>query len=239
MRAKNFAVDRLQALLNDGRYPSRTRLPPERELMSDLGVSRRALRQGLEVLEAEGRLWRHVGKGTFVGPRPPERELGMSLVTARTSPADLIDLAIWLEPTLARVAATRASRIDIDNLRYVLGRSEGARDPQTWDIWDTRLHRGIAEASHNALAVAVFDSLNAVRDEGAWKRIREDPTTQERFEELSRHHRQIIEAIADHHPAEAEAAMRRHLRSVQHALLLDSEEPMGANEAVRDRDRAS
>jgi DNA-binding FadR family transcriptional regulator len=223
MNAKDQAVQSLLILLGTGRYPSGAKLPPERELMIELGISRRALRQGLELLEAEGRLWRHVGKGTFVGIRPPERELGMSLVTASTSPAELMDLCLWVEPTFARVAAVRASRMDIDNLRYLLGKSAAARDPATWDIWDVRLHRAIAEATHNALTVAVFDSLNAVRDEGAWRRLRRDPTTPARFNELTQHHREIVQAIAAHNPSAAETTMRRHLRSVQHALLLDDD----------------
>lgn len=223
MSAKQQATRSLRDLLNGGDYPSGSRLPPERDLMIELGLSRRALREGLEQLEAEGLLWRHVGKGTFVGARPPERELGMSLITANTSPAELMDLCLWTEPTYARVAATRASRMDIDNLRYLLEKSAAARDIATWDIWDVRLHRAIAEATHNALALAVYDSLNAVRDEGAWRRLRNDPTTPERFDELTAHHRQIVEAIARHDPPAAEAAMRRHLRSVQHALLLEDE----------------
>lgn len=221
MNSKQQASQSLRSLLNGGAYPPGSRLPPERDLMLRLGLSRRALRLGLEQLEAEGRLWRHVGKGTFVGTRLPERELGMSLITASTSPAELMDLCLWTEPTYARVAATRASRMDIDNLRYLLDKSAAARDAATWDIWDVRLHRAIAEATHNALALAVFDSLNAVREEGAWRRLRNDPTTAERFEELTLHHRQIVDAIARHDPPAAEAAMRRHLRSVQHALLLE------------------
>jgi len=214
----------LRNFLDDERFPARKRLPPERDLIVRLGMSRRALRQGLEVLEAEGRLWRHVGKGTFVGARPPGSEPGLSFVTARTSPAELMDMCLWLEPTLARIAATRASRLDIDNIAYVLSKSEAARDPQTWDIWDVRLHRAIVQASHNSLALAVYDSLNTVRDEGAWRRLRNDPSTPERFEALSADHIRIVRAIAEHDPAGAEKAMRDHLRSVQNALLLDSKD---------------
>ena len=219
--SRHQAAGTLRSYLDEERFPARTRLPPERELMVRLGMSRRALRQGLEVLEAEGRLWRHVGKGTFVGARPPGSEPGLSFVTARTSQAELMDMCLWLEPTLARVAATRASRLDIDNIAYVLSKSEAARDPQTWDIWDVRLHRAIVQASHNSLALAVYDSLNTVRDEGAWRRLRNDPNTRERFEALSADHSRIVRAIAEHDPPGAEKAMRDHLRSVQNALLLD------------------
>jgi DNA-binding FadR family transcriptional regulator len=224
MSAGTEAVEVLRRLLESGRYPSQARLPPERALTQELGLSRRALRSALEVLEAEGRLWRQVGRGTFTGARPPEREEGISLVTAQTSPAELMEVSLWLEPVLARVAATRASRMEIDGLRYLLERSEPIRDPVTWDLWDTRIHRAIAEASHNGLMLSLFDSINAVRDQAAWTRLRSEATTPERFEELRRQHRVIVDAIAAQDPRAAETAMRRHLVSVQEALLLGPED---------------
>ena len=60
----------LQAYLAGLSLPDSGRLPPEREMAEALGVSRPALRKALAALEAEGQLWRHVGKGTFLGPRP-------------------------------------------------------------------------------------------------------------------------------------------------------------------------
>jgi DNA-binding FadR family transcriptional regulator len=220
MSAGAEAIEVLRRLLEGESYPNQARLPPERALAQELGLSRRALRSALDVLEAEGRLWRHVGRGTFVGARPPEREAGISLVTAQTSPAELMEVCLWLEPTLARIAAMRANRMEIDGLRYLLNRSEPIRDPVTWDLWDIRLHRAIAEITHNGLMLSLFDSINAVRDEAAWARMRSEATTPERFEELRGQHGVIVDAIASHDPRAAETAMRRHLISVQDALLL-------------------
>ena len=68
--SSNFALGRLRALLDDSSFEAGQRLPPERELAARIGIGRRALRRALEVLEAEGRIWRHQGKGTFLGSRP-------------------------------------------------------------------------------------------------------------------------------------------------------------------------
>ena len=67
--SSNFALGRLRALLDDSSFDAGQRLPPERELAARIGIGRRALRRALEVLEAEGRIWRHQGKGTFLGSR--------------------------------------------------------------------------------------------------------------------------------------------------------------------------
>jgi len=64
------ALTQLRAYLAQRELPPEARLPPERELSEILGVSRGELRKALAILEGQGELWRHVGKGTFVGARP-------------------------------------------------------------------------------------------------------------------------------------------------------------------------
>ncbi|TIW47875.1 MAG: GntR family transcriptional regulator, partial [Mesorhizobium sp.] len=61
------ALVQLQAYLAQMDHAGETRLPAERELSESLGVSRGDLRKALAVLEKDGRIWRHVGRGTFVG----------------------------------------------------------------------------------------------------------------------------------------------------------------------------
>ena len=64
------ALIQLRAYLTQQNLPASTRLPAERELCEILGVSRGELRKALAILEGHGELWRHVGKGTFIGARP-------------------------------------------------------------------------------------------------------------------------------------------------------------------------
>ncbi|WP_207907826.1 FadR/GntR family transcriptional regulator [Ancylobacter aquaticus] len=78
----------LTAWIETGRYPLHTRLPPERQLAEMLRVSRASLREALQLLENDGRIWRRVGVGTFVGGSP--RSVGSqleSLGSATTLPA--------------------------------------------------------------------------------------------------------------------------------------------------------
>lgn len=70
IRTIDDALARLRNHLAAIELPVDSRLPPERELAQALGISRADLRKALAVLEAENLIWRHVGKGTFIGSRP-------------------------------------------------------------------------------------------------------------------------------------------------------------------------
>lgn len=219
MRRQERAIQKLDALLAEGRFPLNSRLPPERQLTEDLGLSRSALREGLEVLEAQGRIWRHVGRGTFVGNRPLDTPARLSVISAQTSPTEMLEVRLLFEPLLARLAALRATDADIVHMQHLLERSEAARDPKTWELWDGRLHRMVAEAAHNRLLLSLFDAFNAMRTQKAWGQLRQAALTPERRETYCRHHRAYVAAIAKRDPVRAEDLMRRHIEAVRAGLL--------------------
>jgi DNA-binding FadR family transcriptional regulator len=128
MRRRDRADEKLLRLLADGRYPPQSQLPPEREPAQMLGLSRGALREGLEILEAEGGIWRHVDKGTFVGGRPVEGSTHLGLLSATTSPAEVLEIRLMFEPLIAGLAALRATPAEIEHMQHPLEKSEAARD---------------------------------------------------------------------------------------------------------------
>src|ERR671913_1013572 len=83
-------ITQLRAYLAQATLPEDGRLPPERDLSEALGVSRTELRKALGTLEAEGQIWRHVGKGTFVGSRPVDSFADIAALAKRTNPAELM-----------------------------------------------------------------------------------------------------------------------------------------------------
>jgi DNA-binding FadR family transcriptional regulator len=219
MRRRDRALGKLSEFLESPDFPLNSRLPPERELSQRLSLSRSALREGLEVLEAEGRIWRHVGQGTFVGHRPTPVPVTLSLVTARTSPNEVLEARLMIEPLLARMAALRASDSEIEQMQRLLEKSEAARDAKTWELWDGRLHRSIAEAAHNGLLLSIFDAFNAMRTQAKWSTLRQAALTPVRQAAYCAHHRDYVAAIATRDPARAEAVMRRHIEAVRDGLL--------------------
>lgn len=213
------ALTQLRAFLAQHELEPSTRLPPERELAELLGVSRGDLRKALAILEARGELWRHVGKGTFIGARPVDELSSVGAISSQTNPGDVMRARLVLEPELAREAAFHATAEDIETLRLCLA---GSREAQTWrqyETWDNRLHRSVAQASHNALLLAVFDTMNAVRRAVVWGRMRQERPKPPADHHSFADHEGLVEAIEDRELAAAANRMRQHLINVQIRLI--------------------
>src|SRR5687768_713655 len=212
-------VARLRAYIEGGQLTVDSRLPPERELSRALGVSRAGLRQALAVLESEGQIWRHVGKGTFIGTRPIATVSDIDAMVRRTNPAEVMRTRLLIEPEVARMAALNATPAQIAEMRACMTRSRAAATWRQYESWDNRLHRTIAEATQNALLVSLLDTLGAVRRAVAWGRLRVNKVKPEPDHHSFAEHEEIVAAIAERDLDRAAAAMRRHLETVECKLL--------------------
>lgn len=200
------------------RLPAGARLPVERALAAHLGISRAALRKGLGRLEAEGRIWRHVGQGTFIGPRPLQEPRGLKLLTGMASPAEVMEARRILEPALTRLAAYRATLAQIEEMEHCLRKGAAASTTRTFELWDSALHLAIAKASQSKVLLAFFDAVNALRDSEAWGKMKEATLTPPRRRHHSRFHNAIVNAIRDRDGAKAEALARQHLDHISQDL---------------------
>jgi DNA-binding FadR family transcriptional regulator len=217
--SSNFALRQLRALLDDGRFSADQRLPPERHLAAQIGIGRRALRRALEVLEAEGRIWRHQGKGTFLGPRPVHPQTGLEELSSRTNPLEVMDVRLEIEPVLARLASLRASNGDVERLLHLAEKTATSTDADGYELWDSALHRAIAEAAGNSLLLAIFDMVDRIRQDTNWQVLRERARSKERLSAYVEQHRRVIAAISQREAQAAERAMREHLELVRDSLL--------------------
>lgn len=213
------ALVQLQAYLAQIDLPSDGRLPSERELCDTLGVSRGDLRKALDVLERDGHIWRHVGKGTFVGSGPVEETIGILEIAGSSSPADVMHARLIIEPEIAREAALHATTADIAAVRHSL---EQTREAATWRQYeniDNLLHRQIAQASRNNVLLGLFDVLNAVRRTVVWGRLRADGSRPPADHHSFTDHERIVSAIEERDLAGAASAMRAHLQQVERRLI--------------------
>ncbi|GAB1583612.1 MULTISPECIES: FadR/GntR family transcriptional regulator [Phyllobacteriaceae] len=212
------AASKLRGFLLEAELPSDGRLPPERELAEILGVSRAALRKALAELQAEGQLWRHVGKGTFTGSRPIDTVADISAMARRSNPIEVMGARIAIEPEIARCAALNATPAQVADMRNCIVRTRQAPSWRQYELWDNRLHRTIAEATQNSLLLGLLDTLNAVKREVTWGRLRDTPVRPPVDHHSFAEHDQIVDAIANRDTAGAAAAMRAHLQNVERHL---------------------
>ena len=210
-----FALERIRALLQPDRLGPDRRLPPERELSESLGVSRRAVRRALEVLSAEGRVWRRQGSGTYAGPGPSRPSLDLA---GTATPQQVMEVRLRLEPATAALAAERATTADTERMRTLVQRLTLCRDSDECELWDSALHRTIAETAGNPLLLTLFELIDHLRQDPAWVEMRARARTPRLMASYSDQHAAIVEAIGTGDSLGAEQAMHRHLVTLQNNL---------------------
>jgi DNA-binding FadR family transcriptional regulator len=220
-------VTQLRAYLAQAELPEDGRLPPERDLATALGVTRTELRKALGTLESEGQIWRHVGKGTFMGNRPTDSLSDITALAKRTNPAELMRARFIIEPEIARAAALTATPMHLGELRMCQTRTREAATWRQYENWDTRLHRTVAEATQNIPLLGMFDMLNALRRAVTWGRLRSTPVKPSPDHHSFAEHETIITAIENRDMNGAAAAMRVHLQSVERNLLARQSDAAG------------
>ncbi len=222
MPATDTALGTLLRAIDGGRWKPGERLPPERELARELGIGRSTLRIALGELEKRGRIWRHVGQGTFVTDAPEAEVVTTLRITPPPSPADVFELRLMIEPQVTAAAAMRATPPEIRYLDRTVHDGERAADWTGWETADMEFHTALARASRNPLLVGVLETVNAIRAQRQWGETRSRTLSPDRQVAYVQQHQAIISAIDDRDPPRAAEAMRDHLAAVHRAMVGDA-----------------
>ncbi|MCI2422322.1 FadR family transcriptional regulator [Saccharopolyspora sp. K220] len=200
----------------DGTLGPGAKLPTERALVEQLSAPRSAIRRALETLEHEGLVVRHVGRGTFLTETAQQPA---ATAADDTSPAEIMQVRLLVEPPVAALASRVATQADLDRITRCLDRGGEADDFASFETWDARLHRAIAEATHNSLLMTMFDVMNTARGLPVWGSLKRRTSTPERRRCYHTEHTAIVEALRDRDPDTAHNTMRSHLNNVANNLL--------------------
>ena len=221
MRLKPIAAPRLYQriaeelvrLIDSGTFKAGDRLPAERDLAVQLGVSRSSLREALSSLEMGGRVQIRLGSGVYV--RAAGRRKARLAAEARTSPLDVLRVRLLVEPEAAALAARHASRAQIKAMESAYARlSVAMRANVALPEADREFHRCIARAGGNPAIEMVVDGLwSQWMDRVNARRAEVFVTPGRRRDSIDEHHA-VLEAIRRGDPIAARRAMRRHLASV-------------------------
>lgn len=201
-------ADQLRSLIEAGEYAVGSRLPPERDLALQLGVSRPSVREALIALEVEGLVEVRMGSGIYVRPRgaQPARR-----VTAE-APLETIRARQLIEAELAAQAARQMKRPQIAALRETLVlMEEDAAAGRLPTRGDRLFHSRIAEASDNSVLVRIVAELYDERHNPLYEQLGSHFENEATWATAIAEHRLVIDAIASRSPQAAREAMAQHL----------------------------
>jgi DNA-binding FadR family transcriptional regulator len=197
------------------------RLPTERELCGQFGLSRSTVRRVLADLKGRGLITQTVGSGTYVSEEVARAlaELGRGESPLATSPAELMSARLVLEPAIIAMVVGNATAADFARMESCCDAGEAAATLEEFELWDGRLHEAIAAAAHNAFISTVFQRMNEVRTQGEWGMLKRRSATPERRLAYQREHRELVAALKDRDGARAVQLCIEHLAHVRRNLL--------------------
>jgi DNA-binding FadR family transcriptional regulator len=224
-----------------------SRLPTERKLAADLGVTRSGIRLALAALEADGLISREVGRGTFLraaaadalaaARRPPTgaeaagggggdptaggKPPGERGRTAATdfAPADVMTIRRLIEPQALPLVVLWATARDFAEMERCVTGGDQAASYEEFETWDLALHRVIIAAAHSPLLVALYGVVESARHGQVWGDLKRRSATNQRRELYQEDHRLIVAALRARDPDDAVDVMRAHLARVAGHLL--------------------
>jgi GntR family transcriptional repressor for pyruvate dehydrogenase complex len=213
-RASDAVVQHIKGMVLAGHLRAGQRLPSEKELARQFGLSRVTIRDALRVLEAEGFVRIKLGArgGVFVsvpGPQQVTASLANLLRVNRASLRALAEARLLLEPEVAALAAQRARPRDLRAMRRAVEEARQARqrkDPY-FIPYSVRFHTALAEASGNPVLVCALASFRALFHEVLARLLPDDGMAARAVED----HQAILDAVASRDPDRARALMREHL----------------------------
>ncbi|WP_319542640.1 FadR/GntR family transcriptional regulator [uncultured Pseudodesulfovibrio sp.] len=206
-------VKQIKQMIGHGTLMPGDRLPAERKLAEEFGVSRTSVREGIKILAESGVLESRQGSGTFVSEsREDDGTLFDVVLSGQHDLRDVFEVRKMLEPEIAALAAVNGSPDQLTRLEDVLINQEHAvRRGDSGAGYDHAFHQLLAEASGNP----VLKEMVMVLHEGFAKSRAEEVQSPERQQASIRAHRAIVEAVKNGRAMQAERAMREHLASTE------------------------
>ncbi|MFD7159630.1 FadR/GntR family transcriptional regulator [Kribbella sp. NPDC059898] len=216
MALTDIAIEKIKAMILDGRLKPGDKLPREADLAEQLGISRSPLREAVSVLSMLRILDVRRGDGTYVTSLTPDLLLEtMSFIIDFHQDSSILDL-FEVRRALEPMAAEKAARLMADDAAGQLLALTEAVDPDSpiGDLVanDLEFHHRIAAAAGNPVLCSLIDSVaGRTHQARAWRAV----TQENAFEQTQREHRAIALAIAERQPTVAAALSLTHVAGIE------------------------
>ena len=212
--------------LHSGHWKVGERLPTEREFGEQYQISRSTVRKVLGELKAQGLIAQTVGSGTYVTDKGVAHAgLSKALHTVssdpawHTSPAELMEARLALEPAIIEMVIGNATSADFAQMASCCERAEAATSVEEFEVWDGLFHETIARAAHNGFVAKLFKLMSQARAQGEWGMLKKRSLTPVRRLAYQSEHSQLLQAIQARDLVQAKALAIAHLVHVRRNLL--------------------
>ena len=211
-------ADQIRTLIQSGEFVAGSRLPAERDLAKQLGVSRPSVREALIALEVEGWVEVRTGSGVYVLDRAQHTQSAeKTIATTEWGPLELIRARRVVEGEMAAIAALQAKRKHLDAMRQAL--ADMTRDASAGVLpleGDRAFHSAIVESTGNVVLVETVHSFWDSRRGPLFTRLGGYFETVQSWRSAIAEHTTILDAIAAHDGPAARAAMHTHMDKSHH-----------------------
>lgn len=207
-------VDALINLIQDRQLGADDAIPSAAELAEELDVSRTVVREAIAELAGQGLLARRQGRETLVALPDSsqfERLLRLRFAVRGANFADLQEFRVVLEVGASRLAAERATDLDITRLQQALSQLQQATEGEDLHLKDQAFHREIARISANDMVLLTLDGITPLLVDLRRRAWSGWVNSGHGLGDIVRAHEVIFDRIRDHQPDGAAEAMRIHL----------------------------
>lgn len=225
-RKREDVIKRLKEWISGPSRIQGGKLPPERELARELGVSRTILREAVITLEALGALEVRERSGIYVKGQNVE-SFTMSLKTLNLWPEDLLihlmEMRLLVEVPAAGLSAIRRNDTELDQMRECVRKLEEAQNSRSGEnptgaFWDSLLHTIVVNAAHNPILTRLYEGLSTTMEKHIIHSRNILLALSDMPDKILKEHRNLVNSIEEKDPQGAMGSLRVHLEEALEQL---------------------
>ena len=217
-KRSSIIAEQIVKMIHRNVYPTGSKLPPERTIAEQMGVSRPSVREAISALQIVGIVNSRPGDGNYVADSFHSDELAsraFEVLEESESPLTVLKARKAMEIGVVRLAISEAGDGEVRNIEEAWRKryERGVRgDYGSFIQYGKSFHMSIAHATNNHLIVSIMDNILAATHQLLWVHMRTTyyQASQERIEKMLQIHNEIVESIRNRDADRATYAMEEH-----------------------------
>lgn len=208
--------DSLSEAIINGKYFYNERLPSERDLAEQFSAARGTIRSVLQQLEDAKLVKRKFRGSAYVSYATSfERDD----IAEQTSPLELIETRLSIEPHMVKLVVTHASQRDLKKLDAALKQVLASKDPDEFSAADEAFHMTLSQSSQNPLIIWMYQRINSIRAHSQWSERKNNILIPEKIKQYNEQHAELMRQIKQRDRDGAAKAMIAHLNQAKKDVL--------------------